>query len=168
MDGVFFVAHTLFLDYLPIPAMAALLLNGQYSRFSRSLNSLFSFSTIGVQDGKFSAPAGGPSNILCGRTYHRILDITRGEHSMKWFLYDEATRQERADQIGIPQSTIDVVKAELSRINPYIDHYRTLSQQPAGIPYALELKDTPSAAGEISAIVPANSISRQHPQSVYI
>jgi hypothetical protein len=73
------------------PNIDALLCEGRASDISRKLNNLFCFSTIGVHGSFQNLPS--PSNVvLCGRSYHRMLDIERGQHPLRWFLYASEDR----------------------------------------------------------------------------
>ncbi|KAA8912771.1 hypothetical protein FN846DRAFT_753313, partial [Sphaerosporella brunnea] len=73
----------------------------RYSALSRRLNSLFAFTAIGTT-GEF-LPLPAPSNVVVtGRTYHRILHLDSGEHSLRWFLYDEQARTAAASRQHIP------------------------------------------------------------------
>jgi hypothetical protein len=58
------------------------------SDISCCLNSLFAFSAIGATEG-FVHFRGMADVVLTGRVYHHLIDISEGEHSMRWFLYDE-------------------------------------------------------------------------------
>jgi hypothetical protein len=65
--------------------------NFQYWLVSRRLNNLFTFFTIGTTEG-FVHFDGLANVILTGRVYYRLLDLSEGEHSMRWFLYDKTAR----------------------------------------------------------------------------
>lgn len=62
------------------------------SAIRRRLNNLFAFSALGATEG-FVHFDGLANVVLIGRVYHRLLDLSEGEHSMRWFLYDETARE---------------------------------------------------------------------------
>ena len=63
----------------------------------------------------------GPANIAIeGRVYHRLIDVVNNGHSMRWFLYDEASRLERGKELDIPEAAIQTVRDFLETSNPYI------------------------------------------------
>ena len=54
------------------------------SNFSRKVNNLFAFSSLGVE-GRFE-PVPAPSNVvITGRVYHQLCNIDQGQHSLRWF-----------------------------------------------------------------------------------
>jgi hypothetical protein len=89
------------------------------SAISRRLNNLFAMTAIGVQGSFMQLPM--PSNVvITGRTYHRILDLKSGQHSLRWFLYDEAARRERAIEQAVPLSLVSIWRECLLRDNHYV------------------------------------------------
>lgn len=106
-----------------------------YSTKSRALNNLFAFTAIGVAEGSFiNFDFGGPANVaLSGRIYHRILHLDQGEHSLKWFLYDEDGRQQAAHRHEVPEYMVDSFRNLLEDVNPFLRSIRTaISQAPEG------------------------------------
>jgi hypothetical protein len=93
---------------------------GHLSRMSRRLNNLFAFSAIGTT-GHFMKFQ-GPANVAAeGRVYHRLIDVAVKDHSMHWFLYDEAARLERGREHSVPEPIVDAVRIFL---NPYVSTLR--------------------------------------------
>ncbi|KAG7429200.1 ATP-dependent DNA helicase pif1 [Fusarium oxysporum f. sp. raphani] len=123
------------------------------SAFSRRLNYLFAFSALGVTEG--FVHFGVPSDVVvAGRVYHRLLNLSSGDHSMRWFLYDEAARSDKALVTKVPLTAVHQVRRLLQSVNPYLSSIRhALQQVPSeATPLAVELRDSP-ASGEIAAII---------------
>ena len=93
------------------------------SAISRKLNNFFSFSTIGTTEG-FVNFDGLANVVLTGRVYHRLLDLSDGEHSMRWFLYDERARERGALTYKIPLEAVQEVLRLLESGNPYVSTIR--------------------------------------------
>jgi len=136
------------------------------SAISRRLNNLFAFSAIGATEG-FVHFQGLANVVLTGRVYHRILDLSEGEHSMRWFLYDETTRERRGSEHGVPLDAVQQVRILLESVNPYLSTIRHALEQveDESIPVAVELQHRP-ADGELAAIVNTQNLSRVHPRKV--
>ena len=89
------------------PRMQQLLENSPQHRHiiehARAINNLFSFAGIGVSGGfqRFVPGTGPPAVAITGRTYHLIRDTEYTEHSIHWFLYDEASLQKKAIEFGV-------------------------------------------------------------------
>jgi Helitron helicase-like domain at N-terminus len=150
------------------------------NQLCRKLNNLFSFSVLGVHMGSFKHFNGPANVVLQGRTYHRLIDVTKGEHSLRWFLYDEAERTSTAMRLKIPLALTERVRLGLGRINPYVEYARLLersniiedeeNQQPisqSSAPIALELR-TNVASGEIAAIIHTSNFGNVSPRSVLL
>lgn len=93
------------------------------SAISRRLNNLFAFSAIGATEG-FVHFGDFANVVLTGRAYHRLLDLSEGEHSMRWFLYDETARDRQGIEHGVPPDTIQEVRDLLGSVNPYVSTIR--------------------------------------------
>ncbi|KAG9307876.1 hypothetical protein JVU11DRAFT_9221 [Chiua virens] len=93
---------------------------------SRTINNLFSFAGIGVTGGfeQFAtgAGAGPPAVAITGRTYHLIRDTEYTDHSIHWFLYDEALRTQRAQQFHTHSYVVQAIVDDLREVNPYVGH----------------------------------------------
>jgi hypothetical protein len=89
------------------------------SAISRRLNNLFAFSAIGATQG-FVNFRGLANVVLTGRVYHRLIDLSEGEHSMRWFLYDETARNRQATEQDVPADLVQEVRALLESVNPYL------------------------------------------------
>lgn len=138
------------------------------SSTSRKLNNLFCFSILGVTGGFRNLPT--PSNVaITGRVYHQILDLSHGEHSIRWFLYDDHMRNVHTRSQGVSPILVDTLRKFLENVNPFVHHLRAAFEglDDSSIPIALELF-TPTAAGEVAALVHANNIQRVHPRSILI
>jgi hypothetical protein len=66
------------------------------SSMSQQLNNLFSFTAIGFTSQSCSIPPNAHIKIS-RHSYHCILHLDSGRHSMQWFLYDE-TKRTKASQ----------------------------------------------------------------------
>ncbi|KAK1502270.1 hypothetical protein CABS01_16959 [Colletotrichum abscissum] len=123
------------------------------SAISRRLNYLFAFSAIGASEGfvHFGVPA---DVVVSGRVYHRLLDLSAGDHSMRWFLYDEDARSLKAANANVPLPAVQQTKHLIQSVNPYLSTIRHALQQVAdeAIPLAVELKDS-SLSGEVAAVI---------------
>ncbi|TVY62600.1 ATP-dependent DNA helicase pif1 [Fusarium oxysporum f. sp. cubense] len=129
------------------------------SAFSRRLNYLFAFSALGVTEG--FVHFGVPSDVVvAGRVYHRLLNLSSGDHSMRWFLYDEAARTDKALVTKVPLTAVHQVRRLLQSVNPYLSSIRhALQQVPSeATPLAVELRDSP-ASGEIAAIINTQNLN---------
>ena len=92
---------------------------GEFSRLSRALNYLFAFSSIGVSGSFVKLPT--PSNVaVTGRVYHKMHDINAGQHSLRWFLYDEQECVNCAAGYSVPEYMLDAMRLLLDTINPYV------------------------------------------------
>ena len=138
------------------------------SQFSRKLNNVFAFSSIGVSGG-FVHGLRVPSNVaISGRVYHQLRDTAHGEHSMRWFLYDEGSRTQESQNQQIPAGHFNVVSNLIRAVNPYIAYLRyaalrTFPEQP----FAVELREE-IAGGEVAAILHTDMSARISPRSVVI
>jgi hypothetical protein len=142
--------------------------NQQLNSLSRKLNNLFAFTILGVTGGFRKLPA--PSNVaITGRVYHQILDLTQGNHSLRWFLHDESGRNSQAMQQQVPVGLVSAIRQMLIQVNPFIQHLRA-SFQPNHLQHmALELyTPSTSSGGEIAAIIHGNNLHQVHPRSVLI
>ncbi|KAE9372835.1 hypothetical protein N431DRAFT_483523 [Stipitochalara longipes BDJ] len=140
--------------------------SGIISSISRRLNNLFAFSAIGATEG-FVYFDGLANVVLTGRVYYRLLDLSEGEHSMRWFLYDEVTRERQGIAYSLPLDATQQVRDLLEAVNPYISTIRhTLDQvEDESIPVAVELRHRP-ADGELAAIINTQNLSTVHPRKV--
>lgn len=136
------------------------------SSSSRRLNNLFSFTAIGFTGQSRSIPPDAHVEIS-GRSYHRILHLDSGRHSMRWFLYDEAERTQAASQWAVDLDWVTAVRTALDRVNPYIHNLRAFASMQDREYLALELQG-PSANGDFAVLAHiANSTSFQ-PRSIVI
>lgn len=139
--------------------------NPNISILSRKLNTLFSFTSIGVQGKFIQIPA--PSSVcITGRTYHRVLPANTPNHSIHWYLYDEQERYLSAQGLGISNEWISSVQNMLSRVNPYVHSLRMLKDNPSNTAF-IELQENTST-GEVAAIMHANNIVNIQPRSIII
>src|SRR5947199_8504175 len=91
--------------------------SGEFSRLSRALNYLFAFSSIGISGSFVKLPT--PSNVaVTGRVYHKMHDINAGQHSLRWFLYDQQERANRAAGYSVPEYIVDAMRLLLDTSNP--------------------------------------------------
>lgn len=62
-----------------------------------------------------------PSNVVVtGRAYHRLQDLKVGNHSLRWFLYDEAGRQAESRRLGVPLPLVQAWRTFLREVNPFV------------------------------------------------
>jgi len=136
---------------------------------SRKVNNLFAFSSIGVE-GQFKIlPA--PSNVVVtGRVYHRLWDISQGQYSLRWFLYDSLSRDREARRISIPAPFVDIVRRLLEEVSPYVRWLRhAASTVPAlDAPLTVELQSTAVGTGELAAVIHVANIQELRPRSILI
>ncbi|KAF6514101.1 hypothetical protein HZS61_006357 [Fusarium oxysporum f. sp. conglutinans] len=129
------------------------------SALSRRLNYLFAFSALGATEG--FVHFGVPSDVVvAGRVYHRLLNLSSGDHSMRWFLYDESARSGKALVTKVPLTAVHETRRLLQSVNPYLSSIRhALQQVPSeATPLAVELRDS-SASGEIAAIINTQNLN---------
>ena len=138
------------------------------SLFSRKLNNLFAFSSIRVSGG-FVHGLGVPSNVaISGRVYHQMRDTAQGEHSMRWFLYDEASRAQQVLSQKIPEGHFNIVNHLIRTVNPYVGHLQhAASRTNPDECFALELRDD-VVGGEVAAILHTSLSTPIAPRSVVI
>jgi hypothetical protein len=97
-----------------------------------------------------------------------MLDIERGQHPLRWFLYASEDRHQTAADINVGSSIVQQIEQTMLHSNAYMEKFRLLRDQPPGVPYALELKNQPSTSSEIAAIIHTNSIANSSPRSVHV
>ncbi|KFA70978.1 hypothetical protein S40288_11752 [Stachybotrys chartarum IBT 40288] len=136
------------------------------STFSRRLNSLFAFSAIATTR-EFLRHGSLANVVVTGRVYHRLLDLSSGEHSMRWFLYDEASRSETATARKVPLQAVEKVRQLLEAVNPYVRTVRRalVNVDPDSTPIAVQLGDF-HADGEVAAIINTENLGRIDPRKV--
>jgi hypothetical protein len=136
----------------------------RYSALSRRLNSLFAFTAIGTT-GEF-LPLPAPSNVVVtGRTYHRILHLDSGEHSLRWFLYDEQARSAAASRQHIPAGMLMATRNMMEHESEYLRQIRRAITMASDGPLAVQL-DQPVAGGEVAAIIDAQNLQTISPRKV--
>ncbi|KIJ32636.1 hypothetical protein M422DRAFT_265518 [Sphaerobolus stellatus SS14] len=137
------------------------------SAYSRRLNNLFAFTAIGATGHFQHFHSGVHSVAITGHTYHRMLDASTPEHSIHWFIYDEAERESSAYAQKVPTIWVQAVKADLDTVNPYVDHLRLFQNLDMFSASAIELTDA-SSNGDFAAIIHVNSIPNIQPCSILI
>ncbi|CAG8641606.1 26675_t:CDS:2 [Racocetra persica] len=139
--------------------------NTNISTLSRKLNSLFTFTAIGVQ-GQFVHLSPPSSVCITGRTYHRILPANMPNHSIHWYLYDEQERYLAAQSREIPDTWVSIIQSMLTCINPYVHSLQMLRDNSSSTAL-LELCENTST-GEVAAIIHANNTTSLSPRSIII
>jgi hypothetical protein len=114
-------------------------------------------TALGVHDGDFVHFDYGVSAITLsgGRTYHRMIPATEGEHVIRWFIYDPSIFFSQGSEYDIPHRWIESAQQGLRRINPYIknlDCLRVTSDDNTELALHLDLPQTISRA-EIAAVI---------------
>ena len=137
-----------------------------FSHKSRQLNSLFSFSSIGVDGSFINFPNGVSSVVLQGRTYHRIIPANTLTSPLRWFLYDSNERLDAAIRQSLSPALISSILESLSTVNPFIHSLRRLAQT-ANANAILELNTT-TAGNEIAAIIHTDNTTGIGPRSVSV
>ena len=86
---------------------------------------------------------------------------------MRWFLYDETTRDRQGIEHGVPLDTIQQVRDLLEFVNPYVSTIRHALDQveDEAASVAIELQHLP-AGGELAAIINTQNLSAIHPRKV--
>jgi len=124
------------------PNIDTLLSDGKVSDTSCKLNNLFCFSVMGIH-GSFRQLPTPSYDVLCRRTYRRMLDIERGQHPLRWFLYFYEDRHHMGVDIQVDSPIVQQIEHNMLQSHPYMEQFRFLCDQPPGVPYALELKNQP-------------------------
>jgi hypothetical protein len=134
----------------------------QLGSLLRKLNSTFSLTAMGVDNGSFLHWSTGKAAVTLagGRTYHRILPSHEGEHAIRWFLYDMQALRENANQQKLPESWIAAALAGLRRVNPFVERLEQLAVAGAeggDLALHLDIPDTMSSAplAAVVSIAPA-------------
>jgi hypothetical protein len=97
------------------------------------LNNLFCFSTIGVIGDFLKLPM--PSKVVvCGRTYHRMLDVKHGQHPLRWFHYASEDTQPAAMDLKVDSSNMRQIELAILDSNLYIEKLPHPHDQPPGVP----------------------------------
>jgi hypothetical protein len=136
----------------------------KYSALSRRLNTLFAFTAMGTTGEFLHLPA--PSNVVVtGRTYHRILHLDSGEHSLRWFLYDEGARSTAAGRERIPAHMLSAARQLMEQESQYLHEIRRAITMAEDGPLAVQL-DQPVAGGEVAAIIDAQNLQTIAPRKV--
>ena len=137
-----------------------------FSHQSRKLNSLFSFTSIGV-DGHFVRFPGGVSSVVIqGRVYHRILPGQTANSPLRWILYDATEREHAAENLNVDSRIVATITNVLNNINPFIHSLHRLRADTREN-RALIL-DTNTAGEEIAAIMCIDNTTQISPRSVVI
>lgn len=74
--------------------------------------------------------------VITGRTYHLTRDTEYTEHSIHWFLCDEASLQRKAIGFGVHGPFVQAIKDDIRECNPYVghlQHFRTSDIRRRGI-----------------------------------
>jgi len=137
------------------------------SDISWSLPKVLSFSTISVHCS--CQHLHSPANVVqCGQAYHRMSDIEWGEHLPRWFLDAQGDRHQIPLNIEVGFLIVQQIEWTLRHLNAYIEKFRLLCDQPAGVPDALEHKNQPSTPFEIATVLQINSITNSSPCRVHV
>lgn len=153
------------LPALPIEwATAAARYSPDISHRSRTINNLFAMTAIGVTGG-FLHPSGLSNVIVTGRTYHRLLDVRSGNHSLRWFLYDVEGHQRQGLACHLPAWWISMFKDQLQEINPFVNRIQAAAKQAGEESFEVTLEQ-PAAVGEVAAIVNASNLQTVNARAV--
>jgi hypothetical protein len=86
---------------------------------------------------------------------------------MRWFSFDENTRNNQAENQNIPYNFVELFCQYLDIVNPYIHQLRHTNQTVDEGTFVLELQKRP-VGGEIAAIIYTNNLQQIHPWNVVI
>lgn len=101
--------------------------------------------------------------------YHQMLDLERGQHSIRWFLYDNYVRNVHARSQRVSPILVETVHQFLEVMNPFVLHLRSSFEGLDDSSILMALKPfTPTAAGEVAVLIHANNIQQVHPRSIFI
>ena len=126
------------------------------------MNYLFTFSSIGISGNISFIKLPTPSNVaVTGRVYHKMHDINAGQHSLRWFLYNQQERANHAAGHSVP----DYMRLFRDAIDSYVGQlYRAFSLFP---PVYSKLENS-TTDGEVAAIIHIANLLSIKPLSVYI
>jgi hypothetical protein len=96
-----------------------------------------------------------------------MFDVTDTSHSLHWFLYDGAERQQQGKKYDVPHEWTAAVDTALQEVNPYLNQLRWFSTIPSEEPTALELSDV-SALGDFAAVLHAANSTVIDPCAIVI
>lgn len=131
---------------------------------SRTLNNLFSMTAIGVHGSFMNLQM--PSNVVVsGRTYHRLLDLKSGQHSLRWFLYDEAGRQEQAAKHAVPMELISVWRNCLLRHNAFLKRIQIAKDKAGDAAFEVRVDDY-VAGREVAAVFNTVNMQAVDPRTI--
>lgn len=133
---------------------------------SRRLNNLFSFTAIGFTGSSHPTPPDAHIAIS-GRSYHHMLHLNEGHHSLRWFLHDEAEREQHGQQFDVDAEWLDAFCTALNRINSFNQKLRTFASTKNVHHRALELL-TPSAGGDFASVAHIANSTAFHPRQIVI
>jgi hypothetical protein len=129
-------------------------------------------TALGVYDGDFMHFDSGVSAVTLsgGRTYHRMIPATEGQHAIRWFIYDPSTFFSQAKERNIPHNWIESAQQGLRRINPYVqnlDCLRVKSDDESDLALHLDLPHQISR-DEIAAVVSLAPACPPTPRTIVI
>ncbi|KAJ6517417.1 hypothetical protein C8R47DRAFT_1205642 [Mycena vitilis] len=143
-------------DPLPAPPdeWAPLLLDKRLSSVSRKLNNIFCLTALGVNDGDFMKFPTGVSSVTLngGRTYHRLIPNSEGDHAMRWFIHDPSTFQQTATTLSVPAGWSDIILSGLHITNPFVEALESMHNECSVHTLYLDRPDE-ITGGDVAAIV---------------
>jgi hypothetical protein len=81
-----------------------------------------------------------------------MLDIERGQHPLRWFLYASKDRYHAAVEIQVDSPIVLQIEHSMLQSNADIEKFRFRHDQPPVVRYALVLKNQPLSSTEMAAI----------------
>src|SRR5258708_1737922 len=135
------------------------------SSMSRHLNNLFSFTAIGFTSNQNqNTHALPPDSHVCinGQSYHHMLHMDEGSHSIRWFLYDEMEQDLQGREWEVDSAWVDAICNSLEQCNPYLQHLQSFASIQNTQYSALELS-APSSGGDFTAIAHIANSTAFHP-----
>ena len=141
------------------------------SSYSKIVNNLFSFSSIGVEwPGRFELLEILSNIVITGRVYYRLQNIDQGQHPLRWYLYDEYHRTFTFQNFAFSLSLgfFQVMEQALQEVNPYISYLkRAITIIPREQPLFIEIVNE-VAGGEVVAIIHFANVQQMYSRSILI
>ncbi|KAF8285289.1 hypothetical protein DL93DRAFT_1333271 [Clavulina sp. PMI_390] len=122
---------------------------------SRCLNNTFAFTVIGFSGDSRHIPPGGHVSIS-GCSYHCMLHMDEGLHSLYWFLFNEAEREQHATEQHVDSAWLKQTRLALEEHNPYLQYLRSFTSEENVNYGAVELQAPMHRA--ISLLLPTSQI----------
>jgi hypothetical protein len=121
-------------------------------------------SALGVSGG-FLHPNGLSNVIVTGRTYHRLLDVRSGNHSLRWFLYDSTGHHRQGAAQRLPEWWITMFKTGLQEVNPFVKKLQDAASHAGEAEFEVTLAHS-VANDELAAVLNASNLQSINPRRI--